>query len=251
MAKTVASILSAAASLCQDDGFKYWTQVEFVRWINEAQSVIVRMLPSAGARSDVVRLKPGTLQHLNFAAEDIIRTDGSVQTTPVSGISLMNIRCSMGADGFTPGAPLRPVSISMQDMADPGWRYRKGPAPREYMTDPTSPLVFHVSPGVPDQPRQVWVSIEWCALPREVPAQNYVPNDSNTTISLGDEYAVDVVNYVVARANMKEAVYADQGKASTFSGMFVGSMNNKVESLTGTNPNLKRLPFDTSIGGSK
>jgi hypothetical protein len=62
-------------------------------------------------------------------------------------------------------------------------------------------------------------------------------------IQVRDEFIDDLVNYVVARANMKDAEWADANKAQFFQSMFLGSLNAKVAAITGSNPNLKRLPF--------
>ena len=42
---------------------------------------------------------------------------------------------------------------------------------------------------------------------------------------------------------MKDAEWADGNKATYFANLFLGSLNAKVQVLTGTNPNLKRLPM--------
>ena len=60
---------------------------------------------------------------------------------------------------------------------------------------------------------------------------------------MSDEYIDDLVNYIVARANMKPVEWADGNKAAYFTSLFTGSLNAKVVAVTGNNPNLTRLPF--------
>ena len=67
---------------------------------------------------------------------------------------------------------------------------------------------------------------------------------SAVKISIADEYIDDLVNYVCARAFMKNAQFAGNGpNAGAYANMFIGSLNAKVTAVTGNNPNLQRLPF--------
>jgi hypothetical protein len=249
--KLISDLLFEWGTLLSDKSFKHWTQQEGARWINEAQVVLSRLHLSASVRIDSVKLQPGTSQRLLFNAGYVIRFNETEQNTPLTGISLLNINCNMGADGRTPGEPIRVVSIRSQNLSNPGWRTSKGSRVLEYMSDPTNPSIFHVYPGVPLYPRSVWVQIEWNVLPENIQVKDYVNIDFTTTISLPDEYAPDILNYITARAHMKDATVADAGKSNMFASQFLASVNSKVEALTGTNPNLKRLPFGVGIGESK
>ena len=53
------------------------------------------------------------------------------------------------------------------------------------------------------------------------------------------------MNYVCARANLKDAKYAEPIKADLFSKAFLGSLNAKVTALKGMNPNVQHLPMTT------
>jgi hypothetical protein len=67
---------------------------------------------------------------------------------------------------------------------------------------------------------------------------------STTKISVNDEHIDDLVNYVCARAFMKNATFSANGPAAAnYTALFTGSLNAKVTALTGNNPNLQRLPF--------
>ena len=53
------------------------------------------------------------------------------------------------------------------------------------------------------------------------------------------------MNYVVARANLKDAKYAEPAKAALHQSLFLNSLNAKVTALKGASPNLQHLPMAT------
>lgn len=248
----VKDVLFDASTLMLDASpqFKRWTQREMVGYLNEAQLIISRLMPVACTRVDVVKLKPGTRQRLAFDKADVKRGDGKAQAIDVQGIQLIDMLRNMGDDGASPGRPVRIVSQRALDLSAPDWHKSLGKEVREFVYAPKVPDLFMVYPGVPAAPRAVWIELEYTAIP-DLLAVTADYGASTATISIGDEYAPDLKNYIVSRANMKEASYADPGKAQSFAGLFTTSMNAKVETLTGVNPNLKRLPLATDIGGSK
>ena len=70
-----------------------------------------------------------------------------------------------------------------------------------------------------------------------------VSGSSAQKLCIADEHSDDLVNYIVARANMKDTEWSDGNKAMAFAKLFTDSINGLVTARTGSNPNLKRLPF--------
>lgn len=227
-----------------------WGENELVNWLNDAQFAITKFAPQLCSRSDVVKLKPGTKQSIeSIAASDIKPGDGSIGVA-INGTSTLGIIRNMGSDGLTPGEAIRgPVSRKVMDTQTPTWHQVTGPAVKLWVFDPQTPRYFYVYPGVPST-GSVWVDMQFTARPVPIPntgtpgAELYSFGGSNTTkISVDDELVEDLVNYVCARAHMKDAEYAIPAKATFFENLFLTSLNARLAAITGSNPNLKRLPL--------
>ncbi len=250
----VRECLRRVSKLLQDISpqFIKYPEQEAVDALNDAHLAISKFLPSASSRNDAIKLKPGTLQSIeSIAAGDCKPGDGSTPAVAILGVQLLGISRNMGADGLTPGRVVRIIDQDMLDLQDPDWHAssRAKTAVQCFTFNPQLPLYFSVTPPV-HASTAVWVQAQYNAQPLRIPntgtpsAELYLADGASTaTIQLRDEFIDDLVNYVVARANMKEADWADNNKASYFTNLFLGSLNAKVQVATGHNPNLKRLPF--------
>lgn len=250
----VREALRRVSTLLQDISPQWvnYPEQQAVDALNDAHLAIAKFLPSACSRIDSVKLAPGTLQSIEtIQAANCKPGDGSVPSQPIYGVQVLGLRNNMGADGLTPGKVIRMVSMKDLDSEDPDWHLasRAKTEVRVFMFDPVTPMYFEVSPPV-HASTPVWVRLAYNAQPLKIPntgtpgSELYSADGASTeTIKIRDEFIEDLVNYVVARANMKDAEWADGNKAVAFANMFLGSLNAKVTALTGTNPNLKRLPF--------
>jgi hypothetical protein len=257
---TVKEALWRAGVILQDVSpqFVRHPEAELVTWADDAQLALFKFLPSSGSRVDAIKLKPGTRQSIEtIAAADCKPGDGTTPSQPILGLQLLDLVRNMGADGLTPGAVIRPVPRQILDDQTPSWHSILGPVVRQFTYDPTTPRYFYVTPGVPAG-GNVWVELAYTAQPARIPntgtpgAELYLDGGTNTTrLSVADEFIEDIVNYIVARAYMKNAQYAgNDQRASTFASLFLNSLNGKVAAQTGTNPNLKFLPFAPEPLGS-
>jgi hypothetical protein len=248
----VKDALFRVSTLLQDIApqFTRWTERELVTWLNDGQRAIAKYLPASCTRVDAMKLKPGTKQSIELiAAVDIKPGDGSAAEA-VYGNFLNDVVRNMGQDGATPGRAVRVVSREVLDSQNPDWHTIAG-AGRvdQFVFDPRSPKVFYVTPAV--GPTSTWVEISYLANPVEIPNTGTIAaplygadGNSNTAISIDDKYIDDLVNYVLARAYMKDADFASsQPNAAAYTSMFTGSLNAQVQALTGNNPNLSSLPF--------
>jgi hypothetical protein len=224
-------------------------QVEAINWLNDAQVAITMFLPSACSRIDAVKLKAGTRQSIEtIAAVDCKPGDGSTPATAIVGVQFLESFRNMGADGLTPGRVARVVPREDLDAFSAGWHTAANPNNRvdAVMYDPRFPRYFHVYPPIPASPA-VWLEFGYTAQPLKVPnagSEDYSAGGPSTeVIKIADQYLEMIVDYMVARAHMKETSWRDEGKAVAFTSKFVGGLNAIVTSLTGTNPNLQRLPF--------
>jgi len=228
--------------------FTRWTERELVAWLNDGQRAIAKYMPHSCSRVDAIKLVPGTKQSIETIPSDrIIPGDGSLPAA-VRGMMLMGVRRSMGSTGSQPGSAMRIADVDVLDSVYPDWHTKVG-VPVQYIFNPETPKVFYVSPGVAANASN-WVEVSYLAGPIElVSAGAFGMNSTdNTVISVDEKYVDDLVNYVLARAYMKDAEFAsDGGLASAHSQLFVASINAQVAALTGANPNLQSLPFNPNV----
>lgn len=232
--------------------FTRWQEKELVTWLNDGQRAIAKYLPASCTRVDAIKLKAGTKQSIELlAAADVLPGDGSLAKS-VYGNYLNDVVRNMGADGMTPGRAVRVVSREVLDSQNPDWHTIVGVGRVEqFVFDPRSPKIFYVTPAIAATP--TWVEVSYLANPAEIPntgtkaAPLYGAESKNpAVISVDDKYIDDLVNYILARAYMKDADFASsQPNAVAYSSMFTSSLNSQVQAVTGNNPNLAALPFST------
>lgn len=225
--------------------FTRWTQRELVSWLNDSQKAIAKYMPSSCSRVDAIKLAPGTKQSIEkILAASILPGDGTTPTD-VYGHYLQSVIRNMGSNGSTAGNSVRIVDREVLDANSPNWHSTTGTSVSSYTFDPRHPKIFYVSPGVPAG--GLWVEVSYLANPVEVSASGSYGMDGNDTtkISVDDKYVDDMVNYILARAYMKDAEFAANGNlAQAHAGMFTSSINGQVAALTGVNPNLQSLPLN-------
>lgn len=231
--------------------FTRWTERELVNWLNDAQKAVAKFLPPSCARIDSIQLANGTKQSIDtITAARILNGDGST-SVDVYGKMLLDVIRNMGSDGATPGRAIRVVSRDVLDVATPNWHSSTGSPVTEYVFDPRNPTVFYVTPGVSGTS---WVEIAWIVSPTEIAysaGSMLVGGGSTVKLSIDDQYIDDLVNYILARAHMKEAeVSGNYQLASAHSNLFTASINAQAKAITGVNPNLQALPFTPAVPGA-
>lgn len=251
---TVVEAMRRVCTLLQDDSpqFNRWIETELVDWFNDGQAAIVKYLPASSSGIYTIKLVTGVLQSIEqITAENYLLHDGSTPSVTLLGNQLMKVMNNMGIDGLTVGRIIRVIDQDVLDQNNPNWMLTAQAASvvRQYVFDAEQPRFFMVQPPIPASPA-VWARVALSSQPTKIPNTG-TPGDelygeaseNATVISVSDEFIDDLVNYVVARANMKDAEFADNNKATFFGGQFVSSINAKAATLTGTSPNLKMLPM--------
>ena len=251
MASTVLvkDVIWRIAVLLQDTApqFQRWSERELVHWLNDAQEQIATYLPLACSRVDAIKLVAGTRQSIGaIQAADCKPGDGSTPNVAINGKQFLNPRRNMGADGLTPGRSIRMVERDALDSGNPDWHTVTASSVSSVVYDPQTPRYFYVTPGVTGN---VWIEIAYTASPIKIVntaaagSEAYLVDGSSTAkITIDDEFTSDLVNYVVARANMKDTKFADPAKANAHTSLFNASLNAKVAAVTGQDPNITVLP---------
>lgn len=232
--------------------FVRWTERELVSWLNDGQRAIAKYLPYSCVRVDSIKLRPGTKQSIeSIASGDIVPGDGS-SATQVFGIMIQAITRNMGSNGTTPGRVIRLIDRETLDASYPGWHLAANAgAPTQYCFDPRTPKIAYVSPPVPST-GTYWAEFNYLADPPPITGSGFgFDGSSAVKVSIDDRYVDDLVNYILARAYMKDAEYAeDVSLSGIHTNLFVQSLNAQVAGLTGVNPNLQTLPFNPAIPGA-
>lgn len=232
--------------------FTRWTERELVSWLNDAQKAIAKYMPSSCSRVDAVKLVPGTKQSIeSISSVNIIPGDGSAPAA-VFGNYLLSVLRNMGSNGLTPGRAIRLGDREVLDVNNPTWHSETGEYVSQYMFDPRFPKVFYVSPGIKST-GTYWAEVSFLADPTEILATGHGMDGASTTkITIDDRYVDDLVNYILARAYMKDAEFAaNPNLAAAHTAMFTSSINAQVAALTGVNPNLQSLPMSPSLPAAR
>jgi hypothetical protein len=251
-------VLWRASTMLQDTKPQFYRHLEhdMVDAANDAQTAIAKFLPSACSRVDSVRLVPGTKQSIQAIPAAYCKPgDGSTPAVPIIGTQVLDVVRNMGADGLTPGMAIRIIPGKVQDAQDRNWHTSAAVAVKAFVYDPATPRYFWVYPGA-HASTQVWLDIAYTAQPLAIPntgtegAELYAYAGSSTqTITIADEHLDDIVNYIVARMLFKPSEWSDAQKGNAFAAMFTGSLNAKVQALTGHNPNIRHLPMASGAVG--
>lgn len=127
------SIVDKARDVLQDtaaaDGERRWQDAELLRWLNEGQRQVAIQRPDASQSVITITL-----------------VDGTRQSVPSTALRLLDITRDMGADGLTPGKPLRLVEREAMDAHRPTWHTDTKAVPTMFLYDERFPLLFWVSP---------------------------------------------------------------------------------------------------------
>lgn len=249
----VRDVLYQASLLLKDSApqFSRWKVRELVGWLNDGQRALAKYVPIASSRVDSIRLVAGARQSINaIPAARVIPGDGSAPQD-VTGLSINDIVRNMGSDGATAGLSVTVVSRDFLESFSRGWSAEPAAESIDHYThDPQTPDVFYV---YPPSDGTGWVEVSYVAEPKQVPlppsdADYAVGGSSAEVLGVDARWQDDIVNYVVARALMKDGQdAANMALSQSFAGMFVNSINAQVQVLTGKNPNLKHLPLSPQV----
>lgn len=248
----VRDVLERASTLLDDmdPQFTRWPERELVAWLNDGARALAKWIPQSVSRIDTIRLAAGTRQSIaDIPAAGILMGDGS-PARRVQGVQLYAAICNMGGDGLTPGRAIQVVERAALDALNPAWHTETGDEVENVITDALNPTSFYVYPAV----GQRWLEVSYCALPQNVviaTAGQFLSNSTDATVlPVGDAYADDILNYMLARAYLSRADLVEgQAMASAYTQLFVGTINATVTNLTGNNPNLSMLPFAPTPAG--
>jgi hypothetical protein len=220
------TIIDKAAIQLLDTGNTRWTRAELLAWLNDGQRQIVLMSPQTNNTVSTVQL-----------------TEGTRQVIPNNGWKLLDVIRYMGTDGLKPGRAIRVVSQELLDATDPNWHgARKTDAPMNFVFDLQEQDVFYVYP--PNTGRG-YAQINYAKVPAGLTAESQ-------PIEVKDIYQTTLLDYMLFRANSKDAEYAPGLQlASSYMAMFMSVFPNREKVDADNNPNQKLQPRNPAVPGGE
>jgi hypothetical protein len=224
---TGAVILNRAATLLQDDDHTRWTLPELVDWINEATRAICLAKPSASSRTMALTLVEGTLQSVPATGNPL----------PVSLLRLVrNLKQATPAVG---GRIITPTDRQILDVQVPYWHdgslVKFKQEVRQFVFSDDDPMSYYVYPG---NDGNGIVEAVLATLPAALEATGPVDaiGSYGAEIGLSDIYSVPLVDFVCYRAQAKDDVTGNAGRAAAHYGQFATAMGIKIQSSAAMTP---------------
>jgi hypothetical protein len=221
MGTIVAStIIDKAATQLLDQGNTRWTRAELLGWLNDGQRQITLMSPQTSNKVSTIKLVAGTRQNI-----------------PADGWSLLDVFRYMGTDGLKPGRAVRLISRELIDAYNPDWHSAsRTNAPQNFLFDDQDQTAFYV---YPPNTGNGYVQINYAPVPADL------PNEA-AAIAINDIYQTTLLDYVLYRANSKDAEYAPGiALASGYLTTFMGALQTRDKNDRENSPNLGLRPQQT------
>jgi hypothetical protein len=218
------TIIDKAAVQLLDIGNTRWTRSELFGWLNDGQRQIVLLSPQTNNTVEVVKLVEGTRQEI-----------------PASGWKLLDVIRYMGVDGTKPGRAIRVVSQELLDATDPNWHgARKTDAPVNFVFDLQEQRAFYV---YPPNSGKGYAQINYAKVPADLASES-------DPIAVNDIYQTTLLDYILYRANSKDAEYAPGIQlAGSYMSMFMSVFPSRDKVDTENNPNQKLQPRNPATPG--
>lgn len=209
------SLIDRASELLLDDDpdspALHWPASKHLGWLSYGQLELVNIKPEAGHKRATEQLAAGTRQSL-----------------PADAIDLIEAPRNMGGDGLTPGAAITVVSLSYMNQALPDWHTHPASRVVEHlMFDDREQRVFHVYP--PQPAPAGYVELVYSARPA------FIALIANP-ISLDDEYAPALVDYLMYRAHQKTSKRGELVKSGLYWQAFLTKLGVKEQAERGIDP---------------
>lgn len=208
------SVLNRAWAKAQDDGDDgpvRWTQVDAMRWLNDAQRETVMLVPSANPVFTVEIPLAGCRQ----TADDLGLVDC---------IQILDISANYASDLTTPGRAITLKDRKHFDESRVRWRTETGTEARHWFFNPAEPKAFDLYPGFGDSALG-GIGILYSAVPKELTL-------ITQRISIDDIYANALQNYVLGCFYLQDTAFtAAPTKAQYYMQAFRESLGIKASSV--------------------
>ncbi|MCV9910187.1 hypothetical protein OIV19_21565 [Brucella sp. HL-2] len=224
---SASKIMSRARILLTDEESTRWPLSELAEWINEAVKTILIAKPSASTDTRVIPLERGTKQHWP--------TDG--ERTPVMFMKAIR---NILPDG-RPGKALTPVDLIAMNAIEPNWHDERRPRKQadHYIYDEQNPDEFFIYPANDGSGK---IEILLACIPPVITAKGdeYELDSYQQDIGLLETYEAPVLDYVIYRAQSKDATGGSAALASSHYTLFAQAIGIKTQVEADSSPNARR-----------
>ncbi len=223
---TAKSIIDKASVQLTDPTNARWTRSELLGWVNDGQRQIIIITPSATNKVAVKKLDAGTRQSI-----------------PSDGWTLLEVIRYMGTTGTKVGRAIRVTSRELIDSFNPNWHDDYPTVmPKHYVFDQQDQTIFYV---YPPNNGNGYVQLNYAPIPVDLATEDDV-------IAISDMFETALLDYVLYRANSKDAEYAPGLQlASGYLQTFMASMGIKSTSELTNSPNQQFAPKNPDNPGSE
>lgn len=220
-------IMQRAGILLTDEDAIRWPLPERAMWINEAVSAIVTAKPSAATETRVVNLAVGTKQE--------VPTDG-----PRKPVMLMRAIRNILPDG-KPGRAISPIDIVAMNAIEPDWHSERRTRQQadHYIYDEQNPEEYFVYPANNGTGK---LELLLACIPEPIKAsgnENEIES-YDQDIGLIQGYDVAVLDYLIYRAQSKDATGGSADLAMAHYNLFAQAVGLKAQVEAVNSPNARR-----------
>lgn len=244
-------ILRLASVQLQDVEAVRWSVPELADWLNDGIKAVVLAKPNATARTRILRLAPGTLQRYTRSlpgtggGDENGGEDGSADGTRLANaLALLDVVRNLKT-ALVGGRAIKVTNRALLDAADPHWHDAARTKPtrevRQYTFDEENPLEFYVWP-----PNDGTGIVEVVVSESPAPVRP-LPGQQPTSLAawavetgLPSIYDPPLLDYVLYRAQLKDDVGANAGRAMTHYQTFASALGIRVQVEGGLSPNRRR-----------
>lgn len=232
MAITASDIMRRAGILLQDEGHIRWPLFELAEWINDAMRAIVLARPSISTNIITISLQPGTLQSVPL----------DTVPEPQTLLSLTrNIR--QAGPPRIAGRAITGTSRIGLEARVPNWhdeRYvRRKREVQQFFVDEQDPRRFWVYPGN-DGGGEVEAVVSVVPQPVLPTGAPEAITSWNVPVPLKEVMATPILDYVLYRAQSKDDVGANAGRASGHFQAFAAAVGIGATAETQAAPSTRR-----------
>lgn len=207
------AIVSNVAKDLLDSSYTFWTKSTLLRYLNDAQRVIVQVRPDANSQRGSHQL-----------------VAGSLQTIPNGHERFLAATRNMGVDGATPGRVITLVEREYLDQSEPDWFTATPSAVVKHVVfderDPTHFFVYPPQPAIAPHQAELLTS----KPPIDCTIDGVDGAAVTTKISVSDIYQPSIEDYMKFRALMMETNARNPQKAMAYYQAFAMPLGLKVQS---------------------
>jgi len=212
--------------LVDTDDTQRWSDAELLQHLSDGQRTVAAIVPEECSQIVAMQMDEGTRQSL-----------------PDDGVSLLNVYRNMGTTGTTPGRAIRLVRREMLDDQNPMWHAEaKTTAIYNYIYDPGDADSFFV---YPPSNGLGYIEINYCYVPPEIDA-------TTDAIALSDIYLTALTDFVMYKALQKDSDFAaGMQRAQMHIQAFMLFVQGQDAGAADTSPNTQLQPFRDHPKGSE